>query len=164
MATEFSFDVVSKVEMTEVKNALEQAEREIENRFDFRNSKTKILLEGETVKVTSDDEFHLETVKDIIRGKFSKRNISLKSLEYGKIETAAQGTVRQVITLKQGIPTDQAKALVKDMKAAGLKAQALIQGDMLRVTSKEKDGLQAVQRYLKGREDLPFDVDFTNYR
>jgi uncharacterized protein YajQ (UPF0234 family) len=163
MATEFSFDVVSRVELTEVKNALEQAEREIGNRFDFRNSKTQFSLEGETIKVISDDEFHLETVKDIIRGKFAKREISLKSLEYGKIEPASGGTVRQIITLKQGIPTDEAKKIVREVKAAGIKANAQIQGAELRVSAKEKDALQAVQRLIKGM-DLPFDVTFTNYR
>ncbi len=163
MATEFSFDVVSRVELTEVKNALDQAEREIGNRFDFRNSKTQFSMEGETIKVISDDEFHLETVKDVIRGKFAKREISLKSLEYGKIEPASGGTVRQVITLKQGIPTDEAKKIVREIKAAGIKANAQIQGEELRVTAKEKDALQSVQKLIKGM-DLPCDVAFINYR
>ena len=138
MAQEFSFDIVSRVEMTEVKNALEQAEREVATRFDFRNSKTKWDIEGSTIKVLSDDEFKLELTLDIIRAKLAKRNVSLKALEYGKIESASGGTVRQVVTLKQGIPTDQGKKIVAAIKAAGLKVQAQIQGEELRVTSKTR--------------------------
>ncbi len=163
MATEFSFDVVSKIELTEVKNAIDLALREIETRYDFRQTKTQVTLDGNEIKVISDDEWHLETVKDIVRARFAKRSLSLKALEYGKIESASGGTVRQVITLKQGIPTDEAKKLVKEIKAAGLKVQTQIQGEELRVSAKEKDSLQAVQRLLKGM-DLPFDVEFANYR
>ncbi len=163
MATEFSFDVVSRIELTEVKNAIDLVNREIETRYDFRNSKTDITHDGNQIKVISDDEFHLETVKDIIRARFAKRNLSLKAFEYGKIEPASGGTVRQVITLKQGIPTDESKKLVKELKAAGIKVQAQIQGEELRITGKEKDALQSAQRLIKGL-DLPFDVEFTNYR
>lgn len=164
MATEYSFDVVSRVDLTEVKNALDQAEREIANRFDFRNSKTSFTLEENSIKVISDDEFHLNMVMDILRSKLAKREVSLKSLEYGKIESASGGTVRQVVTLRQGIPTDEAKALVKEIKASGIKAQAQMQGDQLRVSSKDKDTLQAVQRLLRGMEDLTYDMQFINYR
>ncbi|HLK58895.1 MAG TPA: YajQ family cyclic di-GMP-binding protein [Chthonomonadaceae bacterium] len=164
MATEFSFDVVSKVDLTEVKNAIDLAEREIENRFDFRGSKTSFTLEESTVKVLSDDEFRLNLALDVLRSRFAKRNISLKALEYGKIEPATGKSVRQVITLRQGIPTDDAKELVKKIKASGIKVQAQIQGEQLRITGKEKDALQAAQRLIKGLEDLPFDVEFTNYR
>jgi cyclic-di-GMP-binding protein len=164
MAQDSSFDVVSRVEMTEVKNALDQAEREISSRFDFRNSKTKLELEGSGIKVLSDDEYKLETTLDILRSKLAKRNVSLKALEYGKIESASGGAVRQTVTLKQGIPTDQGKKIVQAIKAAGLKVQAQVQGEELRVTGKSKDDLQAVQRLIKGMEDLPFDVEFTNYR
>jgi len=163
MATEFSFDVISRIELTEVKNALDLASREIETRYDFRNTKTQVSLDDNEIKVISDDEWHLETVKDIIRARFAKRSLSLKALEYGKIESAAGGTVRQVITLKQGIPTDEAKNLVKEIKAAGIKVQTQIQGEQLRVSAKEKDSLQATQRLIKGL-DLPFDVEFSNYR
>ncbi len=164
MAQEFSFDIVSRVEITEVKNALEQAEREVATRFDFRNSKTKWDLEDNSINVLSDDEFKLELTLDIIRSKLAKRNVSLKALEYGKIESASGGAVRQVVTLKQGIPTDQSKKIVAAIKAAGLKVQAQIQGEELRVTSKTKDELQAVQKLIKGMEELPFDVEYTNYR
>ena len=164
MATEFSFDVVSKVDLTEVRNAIDQAEREIVNRFDFRNTKTKFDLEDNTVKVLSDDEFHLTMVLDILRSKFAKRNISLKALEYGKIEQASGGTVRQVVTLRQGIPMEDAKSLVKELKAAGIKVQAQIQGDQLRISGKEKDSLQAAQKFIRGLEDLSYDAEFINYR
>ena len=164
MASEFSFDVVSKVDMTEVKNAIDQAERDIANRYDFRNTKTKFDLEGNQLKIFSDDEFHLEMVLDVLRGKLAKRNVSLKSLEYGKIEAASAGAARQTITLRQGIPTDDAKALVRKIKESGLKAQAQIQGEAVRIVSKDKDVLQSVQQLVKRLEDLPYDPTFENYR
>ena len=164
MATEYSFDVVSKVDLTEVKNAIDQAEREIANRFDFRNSKTAFTQEGNAIKILSDDEFHLNMVLDILRSKLARRNVSLKALEYGKIESASGGAVRQTITLRQGIPTEEAKNLVKHIKASGIKAQAQIQGEALRISGKDKDSLQAVQRLIKSMEDLPYDVAFENYR
>jgi uncharacterized protein YajQ (UPF0234 family) len=163
MPSEYSFDVVSRVDLTVVANAIDQAEREITGRFDFRNTKTKIELDGNAMKVTSDDEFHLNTVLDIIRGKFAKRELSLKALEYGKIESASGGTVRQVVTIRQGIPTEEAKKLVREIKASGVKVQAQIQGEELRVAGKDKDALQAAQKLIKGM-DLPFDVAFSNYR
>lgn len=164
MASEFSFDVVSKVDLTEVKNAIDQAERDIANRYDFRNTKTKFDLEGNQLKIFSDDEFHLEMVLDVLRGKLAKRNVSLKSLEYGKIEAASAGAARQTITLRQGIPTDDAKALVRKIKESGLKAQAQIQGEAVRIVSKDKDVLQSVQQLVKRLEDLPYDPTFENYR
>jgi uncharacterized protein YajQ (UPF0234 family) len=164
MPTEYSFDVVSKTDLTEVKNAIDLAEREIENRFDFRGSKTSFVLEGNTIKAQSDDEFRLNLALDVLRSRFAKRNISLKALEYGKIEPASGKSVRQVITLRQGIPTDDAKELVKKIKASGIKVQTQIQGDQLRISAKEKDALQTAQRLIRGIEDLPFDVEFDNYR
>jgi cyclic-di-GMP-binding protein len=164
MATEYSFDVVSKVDITEVKNAIDQTEREITTRFDFRNTKSKIELEENQIKLLSDDEFHLTTLIDILRGKMAKRNISLKALEYGKIEGGSHGTARQTITLRQGIPIDEARALVKRIKDAGIKANAQIQGEQLRVSGKDKDGLQAVQKLIRSIPDLPYDVEFSNYR
>jgi uncharacterized protein YajQ (UPF0234 family) len=164
MATEYSFDVVSKVDLVEVKNAIDQAEKELASRYDFRDTKSTIELEENTIKLLSDDEFHLTTLIDILRGKMAKRNISLKALEYGKIEAGSRGTARQTITLKQGIPTDEAKKLVKLIKDAGIKVNAQIQGEQLRVTGKDKDSLQAVQKLVRSQEDLPYDVDFSNYR
>lgn len=164
MAAEYSFDIVSQVDLNEVKNAIDQTERELANRYDFRGSKSKIELEESTVKVLSDDEFHLEALLDILRGKMAKRNLSLKALEYGKIEKAAQGAVRQVITLRQGIPLEEARSLLKQIKASGLKVQAQIQGDQVRVSGKVKDDLQAVQKLVRSLPDLPYDPEFSNYR
>jgi uncharacterized protein YajQ (UPF0234 family) len=164
MASEFSFDIVSKVDLTEVKNAIDQAEREIANRYDFRSTKTKFDLEGNQLKILSDDEFHLELVLDVLRAKLAKRNVSLKSLEYGKIEAASAGAARQTVTLRQGIPTDDAKALVRKIKESGLKVQVQIQGEAVRVTGKDKDSLQGVQQLVKKLEDLPYDPTFENYR
>ena len=164
MAAEFSFDVTSKVDLTEVKNAIDQTEKEIASRYDFRETKSTLELEDNSVKLLSDDEFHLTTLIEILRGKMAKRNISLKALEYGKIEAGSRGTARQTITLRQGIPTDEAKKLVKLIKDAGIKVNAQIQGEQLRVTGKDKDALQAVQKLIRSQEDLSFDVEFSNYR
>src|SRR5579871_3421124 len=153
MASEYSFDVISKVDLTEVKNAIDQAEREISGRYDFRQSITAFDLEESSLKVTSDDEFHLNMALDVLRSKFSKRGVSLKALEYGKIESGSRNSVRQTITLKQGIPTEEAKRIVREIKSAGIKAQAQIQGEQLRVSSREKDALQAVQKLIRGLED-----------
>lgn len=164
MATEYSYDIVSTVDLTIVKNAVDQAEKELAGRYDFRGTKTSFQLDGSELKIVSDDEYHLGTVLDIVRGKFAKRDISLKSLEYGKIEGASGGTVRQVVTIKQGIVSEEAKKLVKIIKDSGIKVQAQIQGDQLRVSGKDKDALQAVQNLVKGLDDLPYDVSFSNYR
>ena len=164
MASEYSFDVVSTVDLSEVKNAVDAAEKEITTRYDFRNTKTKITQEESTLKILSDDEFHLDIVLDIVRSKLAKRNVSLKSLEYGKVESASGGAARQTVTIRQGIPMDEAKALVRELKGAGLKAQAQIQGDAVRISSKDKDALQAAQAFIKGLKDLSYDVTFTNYR
>lgn len=164
MAAEYSFDVVSRVDLTEVKNAIDQTERELSTRFDFRGSRSEMELKGEQLTVLSDDEFKLNALLEILRARLAKRNVSLKALQYGKVEQASRGAVRQVITLRQGIPTDDAKALVKEIKASGIKAQAQLQADQVRVASKDKDALQAVQKLIKSMEDLPYDVEFTNYR
>jgi len=164
MAGDYSFDVVSKVDLNEMKNAIDQAEREITTRFDFRGTKSTIELDGSTVKLLSDDEYKLNTLIEVLRGKMAKRNISLKALEYGKIEAASHGAARQTITLRQGIPTDEAKALVKAIKDAGIKVTTQIQGEDLRISGKDKDSLQAAQKLIRSMEDLPYDVEFANYR
>ena len=161
---EYSFDVVSKVDITEVKNAIDQAEKEITGRYDFRQTITEFVLDENTIKVTSDDEFRLNMALDVLRAKLSKRNVSLKALEYGKVEQGTRGSVRETITLRQGIPMDEAKKLVVKIKSAGIKANAQIQGEQLRISGKEKDALQAVQKLIRGMEDLLFDAEFTNYR
>ncbi len=164
MATEYSFDVVSKVDLTEVKNAVDQTEKEISTRFDFRGTVSEIKIEESTLKLTSDDEFKLEQLIEILRTRMAKRGVSLKALEYGKIEQGTKGTVRQTITLKQGIPTEDAKRVTRDIRASGIKVTAQIQNEQIRITGKDKDALQAVQKLIRSMEDLPFDVDFSNYR
>ena len=158
-----SFDIVSKVDMQELKNAVDQTMREIANRFDFKNSVSDIEIDAEAIKVHSDDEYKLKALIDVLQGKMVKRGVSIKALEYGKIEPAAKGTVRQDIKLKQGLDQDTARKVVKLIKDSGKKVQTQIQGDQVRVTAKSKDDLQGVIQLLKSA-DLPVDLQFTNYR
>lgn len=164
MAADNSFDVVSKVDMQEVKNAVEQATKEVNARFDLKNSKSKIDIEGdEVIQLASQDEYTLKAVIEILSQKLVKRGVSLKNLEYEKIEPASNSSVRQKIKLKQGIESDSAKkitALVKDSK---LKAQASIQGDTVRIVSKDRDILQQVMAKLRAG-DFGVDLQFTNFR
>ena len=162
---ENSFDIVSKVDLQEVSNAVQQAMKEIGQRFDFRGSKSDIELDNEKneVLLKSDDEYRLKSVVDILQGKFVKRKVSLKSLTYGKIESALSGTVKQVITLQQGIPVDKAKEIVKIIKGAKLKVQSEIQKDQVRVRAKKIDDLQSVIALLK-EKDLGIHMEFINYR
>ncbi len=163
MAKESSFDIVSKTDMQEVVNAVHQAQKEIETRFDFKGSKSSLDLQGEEIVVIGDDEFKLTSVIDILQSKLVKRNVALKSLDYGKIESASQGTVRQTIKIKQGISQDVAKQIVKAVKDSKIKVQASIQGDQVRVAGKDKDDLQSVIQLLKS-QDYPVDLQFVNYR
>jgi len=163
MATECSFDVVCKVNMEEVKNALSQAEKEIAQRYDFKGSKSKIELKDEKLVLTSDDEIKLKAVIDVLQSKLHKRGVSIRSLQYGKLEQASGGTVRQEVTILQVIPAEKAKGIVKVMKDAKLKAQASIQGDQLRVSGKDKDILQEAIALIK-QNDQGLDLQFTNYR
>lgn len=164
MAADNSFDVVSKVELQEVKNAIEQASKEVHARFDLKDSKSKIDLEGtDTIQLASQDEYKLEAVKEILSQKLVKRGVSLKSLEFEKIEPAANSSVRQKIKLQQGIPSEKAKQIVALIKDSKKKAQASIQGDTVRVSSKDRDTLQEVMTLLRGK-DLGVDLQFTNLR
>ncbi|MDH4100072.1 MAG: YajQ family cyclic di-GMP-binding protein [Nitrospirota bacterium] len=163
MASESSFDIVSKIDMQELDNAVNQAMKEIGQRFDFKGSKSSIAIEKEELVLVSDDDQKMKSVVDVLQSKLVKRNIPLKALTYGKVEPAAGSTVRQRITLQQGIPTDKAKEIVKIVKNSKIKVQAAIQGDQVRVTGKSRDDLQAVIQLLKG-EDLGIDMQFTNYR
>jgi uncharacterized protein YajQ (UPF0234 family) len=163
MAAENSFDIVSKIEMTEVTNAVTQATKEISQRFDFKGSKSAITQEKDGLVIVSDDEYKLKSVVDILQGKLVKRGVPVKNLIYGKMEPAQGGTVRQRITLQQGIPTDKAKEIVKAIKDAKLKVQASIQADQVRVSGKSRDDLQAVIALLKGKE-FGIELQFTNYR
>jgi hypothetical protein len=164
MAADSSFDVVSKVDIQEVKNAIDQASKEVNARFDLKNSKSTITLEGnETVQLASQDEYTIKAVTDILQQKFVKRGVSLKNLDYEKIEPAANSSVRQKIKLKQGVNSDAAKKIVAAIKESGKKAQASIQGDTVRVSSKDRDTLQAIIALLRGK-DFGVDLQFTNYR
>ncbi len=158
-----SFDVVSQVDMQEVRNALDQASREIANRFDFKNSVSSIEIEGDTLKLHSDDEYRMKALIDVLQGKLIKRSISLKALDYGKLEPASKGTVRQEIKLKQGLDADAARKVAKLIKDSGKKVTTQIQGDQVRVTGKKKDDLQAVMQLLR-TADLAVDLQFVNYR
>ncbi|GAA4872068.1 YajQ family cyclic di-GMP-binding protein [Paenibacillus vulneris] len=163
MSSESSFDIVSKMDMQELNNAINQAEKEIANRFDFKNSKSKISLEKEELVVVSDDEFKLQNVLDILHSKMAKRGISLKNLEYGKIEGASAATVRQKIKLKQGIDQDNAKKINILIRDSKLKVKSQIQGDQIRVTGKSKDDLQQIIQLLR-KADLPLELQFMNFR
>jgi len=163
MAKENSFDIVSQVNMAEVNNAIQQALREIGNRYDFKGSQSDITLDGEEIVIVSDDEYKLEQVKDVLGSKLVRRGVSLKSLEYQKIEPAAGGTVRQRARIKQGIAQDVAKQISKLIRDSGLKVRTQIQGDQMRVFGKSRDELQKVIQMLK-QADLPIDLQFVNYR
>ena len=163
MAQEFSFDVVSKTEMQEVANAIQQAQKELAQRFDFKGSKSSIDLTGEEIVLVSDDEGKLRSVKDIVESKLVKRKVALKALAYEKVEQAAGGTVRQRAKIVQGIESEKAKAIVRTIKDAKLKVQASIQGDQVRVTGRNKDDLQrAIALVKEGDYGIP--LQFTNYR
>ncbi|TCP58910.1 hypothetical protein EV586_101109 [Tumebacillus sp. BK434] len=163
MAKDASFDVVSKVDMQELDNAVNQASKEMTSRFDFKGSKSSIELKEEEIVLASDDEGKLRSVVDILESKIIKRGISLKSLNYGKVEPAAAGTVRQSVKIKQGIDQDNAKKIVKLIKDSKIKVQASVQGDAVRVSGKSRDDLQAVIQLLK-EADVPVDLQFNNYR
>ena len=164
MAAENSFDVVSKVDLQEVRNAVEQASKEVHARFDLKNSHSEIKLEGEdALQLVSADEYKLKAVTEILQQKLVKRGVSLKNLTYEKVEQAAGSSVRQKIKLQQGIPTEKAKDIVRLMKDSKKKVQASIQGDTVRITGKDRDTLQETIALLKGH-DFGIDMQFTNYR
>jgi len=158
-----SFDIVSSVDLQEVKNAIAQATKEIQTRFDLKGSGSSVELQGEEIALASADEFKLKAVRDVLEERLVKRGVPLKALSYGSVDQALGATVRQRITLQKGIPTDKAREIVKLIKSAKLKVQAAIQGDQLRVSGKNRDDLQGVIRLLKGT-DLGIDMQFTNYR
>ena len=163
MAADSSFDVVSRVDVQELDNALNQARKEIAGRFDFKNSKTSIENTEKDITIVSDDELKLRNVVDIVQSKAIKRGISLKTFEFGDVEPAAQQTVRQVVRIRSGIPKDKSKALLEAIKNAKLKVSAQYQDEQLRVSGKNRDDLQKVQQILKALDyELP--LQFVNYR
>ncbi len=165
MAQDNSFDIVSKVDIQEVRNAIDQALKEIRQRFDLKDSHSEVKLaeDDKEIQLASANEYKLEAVKDILSQKLVKRGVSLKNLTYGKIEPAAGQSVRQKINLQQGVPIEKAKEIVKLIKDAKKKAQASIQGDTVRVSSKDRDELQSIIAMLRAR-DMGVDLQFTNYR
>ena len=162
---DFSFDVVSKVSMPEVVNAVNQSTKEMETRFDFRGSKASITLDEKegTLTVIGDDDMKLKNVIDILQTKLVKRGVALKALEYGKVEDAAGGTLRQVITLKQGIAQDKAKQITQAIRDSKIKVKAEIRGDEIRVSGAKKDDLQAAIALLRSK-DFGLELQFANYR
>jgi len=163
MAAENSFDVVCKIDMQEVTNALDQARREIETRYDLKGTRNEVALDKTDIVVTAADEMKLKAVVDILQSRLHKRGVPLKALTYGKVEDAAGGLKRQRIGLQQGIPPDKAREIVRLVKDTKLKVQAAIQEDQVRVSGKNRDDLQRVIALLKER-DLGIALQFTNYR
>jgi len=164
MAAENSFDIVSKVDLQEVSNAIQNALKEIHTRFDLKDSKSDIQLEGkEALVLSSADEYKLKAVTDILQSKLVKRGVPIKALSYGAVEPAAGSSVRQKITMQQGIPIEKAREIVKVVKDSKKKVQASIQGDTVRISGKDRDALQETIALLKGH-DFGIDMQFTNYR
>ena len=163
MPADNSFDIVCKVDMQEVTNAVDQARREVDTRYDLKGTKNEIKLEKTDLTITSADEMKLKAVVDILQSKLHKRGVPLKALTYGTVEPAAGSTFRQKIGLQQGIPIEKAKEIVRLIKDAKIKVQASIQEDQVRVTGKSKDDLQRVMAMVR-EKDLGIAVQFTNYR
>lgn len=163
MAKMESFDVVSKINMQEVDNAINQTNNEIKQRFDFKNSISMVSLEEEGVKIVADSDYKLESVIEILKTRLIRRQVPIKNLEYGKVEEASGGTVRQLIKLKQGIETEIARKMVKDIKGLKNKVQAQIMDDQVRISGKNRDDLQVVISFLK-EQDYKLDLQFVNYR
>lgn len=163
MASESSYDIVSKMDMQELTNAIDQTEREIASRFDFKGSKSELKVEKDVLVIVSDDEYKLNAVIDIMQSKMIKRGLPIKNLDYGKIEPASLGAVRQRITLKSGIDQENAKKINILIRDSKLKVKSQIQGDQIRVTGKSKDDLQQIMQLLR-KADLTVDVQFTNFK
>ena len=160
---ESSFDVVSNVDMQEVKNAISQAMKEITTRFDLKGSNSMVELQGKEILITSGDDSKMKAVRDVLEERLVKRNVPLKALTFGDVEKALGQTARQKVSLQEGIPSDKAREIVKVIKGSKLKVQASIQGEQVRVTGKSKDDLQSVMQLLKST-DLGIDMQFTNRR
>jgi len=163
VASESSFDVVSRVDGQELDNALNQTRKEIENRFDFKHSKTSIEFDGKKITLTSDDELKMRNVVDMLQGKAVRRGIDIKAFEFSPVESALSGTVRQIVALRSGIPKEQSKTILLHIKSLKLKVTAQYQDEQVRVSGKNKDDLQKVITSLRSMEfELP--LQFVNYR
>ncbi|AIQ75014.1 MULTISPECIES: YajQ family cyclic di-GMP-binding protein [Paenibacillus] len=163
MSSECSFDIVSKMDMQELTNAIHQTEKEIDNRFDFKNSKSSLKMEKDALIIASEDEYKLNAVIDILQSKMVKRGITLKNLDFGKVEPASLGSVRQRLGLKQGIDQENAKKINILIRDSKLKVKSQIQGDQIRVTGKSRDDLQQIIQILR-KADLPLDLQFMNMK
>ena len=161
---ENTFDIVSKIDLQEVSNAIQQALKEVHTRYDLKDSKSNIVVESkDAIILTSIDDFKLKAVNEVLQGKLVKRGVPLKGLTYGAVEPAAGSTVRQRISMQQGIPIEKAREIVKLIKNSKKKVQASIQGDLVRVSGKDRDTLQEIIALLRG-QDFGIDMQFTNYR
>jgi uncharacterized protein YajQ (UPF0234 family) len=163
MAQENSFDIVCKIDLQEVDNAIQQVMKEIRTRYDFKGSKSDVRRESHEILLLADDEYKRKSIVEMLSQRLAARKVSLKGLTFSKPEEAAGGALRQKITLQQGIPTEQAKEIVKIIKNTGRKVQAAIQGDLVRVRGKNKDDLQGIMQALRGSA-LAIDMQFENYR
>ncbi|HYB73154.1 MAG TPA: YajQ family cyclic di-GMP-binding protein [Candidatus Sulfotelmatobacter sp.] len=163
MAKDVSFDIASKIDLQEVDNAIQQTQKEILQRFDFKGAKVTVRREENTIVLQADDEFKLRSVVEVLEAKLVKRKVPLRGLSYGKVEPAAGSTVRQEATIQQGIPTEKAREIVKRIKGMGLRVQVQIMEDQVRVSGRSKDDLQTVIQELR-KTDVGIDMQFTNYR
>jgi len=163
MAQQNSFDIVSKVDRAEIANAINQTAKEVGQRFDFKGSHAAVALEEKALVLSAEDETRLRNMNDILQQKLVRRGVPLKALSYGKVEPAAGGTVRQRVEIQQGIPQEKAKEIVKFIKDSKAKVQAAIQGDVVRITGRDRDTLQDVIVKLKAK-DFGIDMQYTNYR
>ncbi len=163
MAQQNSFDIVSQVDRSEVRNALDQTMKEVRQRFDFKGSNAEVKVEEDDLVLTAEDETKLRNMNDILQQKLVRRGVPLKALSYGRVEPAAGGTVRQRAAIQQGIPSEKAKEIVKFLKDTKLKVQAAIQGDVVRVSGRDRDTLQDAIAQLKAK-DFGINMQYTNYR
>ena len=163
LAKDISFDISSTVDMQEVDNAVNQTTKEIGQRYDFKNSKSGVTIEDDGLKIIADDDFKLRSVVDILKTKLVNRKIPVRNLDYGKIENASGGTLRQMVRIQNGIDPDKARAIVKDIKGMNLKVQSQIMGEQVRVSGKNRDDLQAVIQMLRAK-DYGIELQFGNYR
>ena len=158
-----SFDVVSRVDMQEIDNAVNQTRKEVSQRYDFKGTDTEVGLDGTEIRIVSADDFKVKAVVDVLQSKIVRRQVPLKALIYGKVEPAAAGRARQTVTIQQGIATEKGRQIVKLVKDSKLKVQVQIQADQVRVTGKNRDELQRVIQLLK-QQDLDVPLQFVNFR
>lgn len=163
MAKENSFDIVSKTDYAEIENALNQTKKELSQRFDFKGSKALVSVHNKDLIISAEDDTRLRNLNEIMQSKLVRRGVSLKALDYEPSEPAAGGTIRQTIKIQQGIPQEKAKDIVKFVKQLKLKVQASVQGELVRISGKKRDDLQAVMNALKDK-DFGIDMSFDNYR